>query len=83
VCRRIGSWRSVLLRFRDLDHEFSIDTKTPKQAELRRKTKRFTYYIPGLVSLIGLGVMVLCGMISIGDILGWEWKLVQLCPWYM
>jgi hypothetical protein len=31
------------------------------------------FYIAGLVSLIGLGVMVLTGMTGIGDILAWKW----------
>jgi hypothetical protein len=38
------------------------------------------FYIAGLVSAIGLGVMILTGLTSIGDILGWKSKL---CFWCM
>ena len=46
--------------------------------ELSRMTKIF--YIAGLVSAIGLAVMILAGMTSIGEILTWKFKL---CPWCM
>jgi hypothetical protein len=35
------------------------------------------FYIAGLVSFIGLGVMILTGLTSIGDILGWKWERVD------
>jgi hypothetical protein len=41
------------------------------------------FYIAGLVSAIGLVVMILTGLISVGDILAWKWKLIKLCPWCM
>ena len=41
------------------------------------------FYIAGLVSCIGLGVMILAGLTSIGDIVAWKWKLIKLCPWCM
>jgi hypothetical protein len=44
--------------------------------ELGKSTKVF--YIAGLISAIGLAVMILTGMISIGDVIGWKFKL---CPW--
>ena len=40
-------------------------------------------YIAGLVSAVGLAVMVLTGMTSIADILERERELVRLCPWCM
>ena len=49
--------------------------------ELSRSTKVF--YIAGLVSAIGLEVMILSGKVSIGAILAWQWKLIKLCPWCM
>jgi cell division protein FtsL len=45
--------------------------------ELSRTTKVF--YIAGLVSAIGLAVMILTGMISIGDIVTWKFKLCPFC----
>jgi hypothetical protein len=38
------------------------------------------FYIGGLVSFIGLVVMILTGLTSIGDILSWKFNL---CPWCM
>jgi hypothetical protein len=38
------------------------------------------FYIGALVSFIGLVVMILTGLTSIGDILAWKFKL---CPWCM
>jgi hypothetical protein len=37
------------------------------------------FYIGGVVSAIGLAVMILSGMTSIGDIVGWKLKLCPLC----
>jgi len=46
--------------------------------ELSMLTKIF--YIGGLASFIGLVVMILTGLTSLGDILAWKFKL---CPWCM
>lgn len=37
------------------------------------------FYIGGFVSFIGLVVMILTGLASIGYILAWKWKLLKLC----
>jgi len=49
--------------------------------DLSTMTKIF--YVAGLVSAVGLGVMILTGWTCIGDILAWKWKLIKLCPWCM
>jgi len=49
----------------------------------RLSTTTKLFYIPGLVSAAGLGVMILTELTSIGDILAWKWKLIKLCPWCM
>ena len=46
--------------------------------ELSTMTKIF--YIAGLISAIGLAIMILTGLTSIGDILAWKFKL---CLWCM
>jgi cell division protein FtsL len=46
--------------------------------ELSMSTKVF--YIVGLVSAIGLAVMILSGKVSIWDVITWKFKL---CPWCM
>jgi hypothetical protein len=43
-------------------------------------TMKKAFYIAGLLSAIGLAVMMLTGLTSIGDILAWKFKL---CPWCM
>jgi hypothetical protein len=45
--------------------------------ELSTLTKIF--YIGGLINFIGLAIMILTGMTSIGDIVGWKLKLCPLC----
>ena len=49
-----------------------------ERRELSVMTKIF--YIAGLVSAIGLGLMILSGKVSIGDALGLQYRL---CPWCM
>ena len=41
---------------------------------------RKVFYIPGLISAIGLALMILTGMINVGDIFARKFKL---CPWCM
>ncbi|MGA3118720.1 MAG: hypothetical protein ABSF90_30385 [Syntrophobacteraceae bacterium] len=36
-------------------------------------------YIGGLISFIGLVVMILTGLTSIGDVIIWKFKLCQWC----
>ncbi|MGA2938954.1 MAG: hypothetical protein ABSF52_17915, partial [Syntrophobacteraceae bacterium] len=38
------------------------------------------FYIGGLISFLGLAIMILTGMTSIGDVIAWKFKL---CPWCM
>jgi len=49
--------------------------------ELSTLTKVF--YTGGLISFIGLAIMILSGMAGIGDILAWKWDLLKRCPWCM
>ena len=49
-----------------------------ERKELSVMTKIF--YIDGLVSAIGLELMILSGKVSIGDALGLQYRL---CPWCM
>jgi hypothetical protein len=37
------------------------------------------FYFGGLVSFLGLAIMILTGMASIGAI----WELLERCPWCM
>jgi hypothetical protein len=46
--------------------------------ELSGMTKIF--YITGLVSVIGLAVMILTGMVGIGNIVAWKWETAQTVP---
>ena len=41
------------------------------------------FYIGGLVSFIGLAVMILTGVTSIGDILAQKWELIKRSPFCM
>jgi len=41
------------------------------------------FYIGGVVSAIGLAVMILSGMTGIGSIFAQKWELLKLCPWCM
>lgn len=41
------------------------------------------FYIGGLVSAIGLAVMILTGITSIGDIVAKERELIKACRWCM
>ena len=50
--------------------------------QLNALTKIF--YIVGLISFIGLAIMVLTGVTGIfGDILALKSELLKLCPWCM
>jgi hypothetical protein len=49
--------------------------------ELSTLTKVF--YTGGLISFIGLVIMVLTRKMSIWDILAWKWDLLKRCPWCM
>ncbi len=41
------------------------------------------FYIAGLISFLGLAMMILTGVTSIGDILALKLELIKLCPWCM
>ena len=41
------------------------------------------FYIGGLVGFLGLAIMILTGMTSIGGILAQKWELLKLCPFCM
>ena len=41
------------------------------------------FYIAGLIGFIGLALMILTGMTSIGAILAQKWELLKLCPFCM
>jgi len=49
--------------------------------ELSTLTKIFCIF--GLISFIGLAIMILTGVTSIGDILALKSELLKLCPWCM
>ncbi|HIJ77335.1 MAG TPA: hypothetical protein HPP81_11565 [Deltaproteobacteria bacterium] len=41
------------------------------------------FYLGGLVSFIGLAVMIFGGMAGIGGIPTWEREFMKRCPWCM
>ncbi len=53
----------------------------PEWRQLSTMAKIF--YVGGLISFIGLAIMILTGMTSIGAILAQKWELIKLCPWCM
>jgi len=56
-------------------------TMMAKWRELSTLTKIFCIF--GLISFIGLAIMILTGVTSIGDILALKSELLKLCPWCM